>query len=93
MKRSLNRRETIVALKPLWERGVSRDRRRSRRKAENPVLSDASGYAVLLPLCGRSRDKPRSYRNRKLIERILNHCETRPMTYIRPAAGSEWRPS
>ncbi|WP_285423032.1 hypothetical protein, partial [Pseudomonas sp. efr-133-TYG-103a] len=46
----------------LWERGLSRERRRSRRKTYACGLPGESRHPMLLPLRARSRGKPRSYK-------------------------------
>ncbi len=65
----------ICGVAKLWERGLSRDRRRSRRKTCACGLSDAPHHPILLPLRARSRDKPRSYKGFVALRSFVSSAE------------------
>jgi len=53
--RDLWRCQNLCRTQNLWERGLSRDRRRSRRKPGSCGLPDVPRHPILLPLRARSR--------------------------------------
>ena|GEM_PF-3006003 len=53
--KDLWRRQNLCRTQNLWERGLSRDRRRSRREPGLCGLPDAPRHPILLPLRARSR--------------------------------------